>query len=92
MGKFALLIGVSDYAEGLPALPAATQDIIAIEQILSDPNLGNFNEVQLLPNPTRDQMAVTIERWIGARQADDLALLFFSGHGVKDDRRDLYWQ
>ncbi|PZO48234.1 MAG: sulfatase-modifying factor protein [Phormidesmis priestleyi] len=91
MGKFALLIGISEYAEGLPALPAATQDILAIQRVLDDPSLGNFDEVQVLPNPTRDQMATTIEVWLAARQSEDLVVLFFSGHGVKDDRRDLYF-
>ena len=91
MGKFALLIGVSDYAEGLSALPAATQDIAAFQQVLEAPNLGAFDEVRLLPNPTRDDMASTVELWLAARQPEDLVLLFFSGHGLKDDRRELYF-
>jgi hypothetical protein len=36
-------------------------------------------------------MAREIELWFQDRQPEDLVLLFFSGHGVKDDRRDLYF-
>ncbi len=91
MGKFALLIGVSEYAEGLPPLPAATKDVVAMQRILADPNLGGFDEVQVLPPPTSQQMAETIEEWLSQRQSEDLILLFFSGHGLKDDRRELYF-
>ncbi|NEP19376.1 MAG: CHAT domain-containing protein, partial [Leptolyngbya sp. SIO4C1] len=91
MGKFALLIGVSDYLEGLSALPAATQDVAALQRILADPVLGAFDNVKTLLNPTRDEMAQRIELWLAELQKDDLALLFFSGHGVKDERRDLYF-
>lgn len=91
MGKFALLIGVSEYAEGLPALPAATKDVAAMQRILEDRNLGAFDEVRVLPPPTSQQMAETIEEWLSQRQSEDLILLFFSGHGLKDERRDLYF-
>lgn len=91
MGKFALLIGVSAYSEGLTNLSAAAQDVTALRQILGDPELGNFDEVQQLLNPSHGEMASTIELWIKARQKDDLILLFFSGHGVKDERRKLHF-
>ncbi|MGC1217465.1 MAG: SUMF1/EgtB/PvdO family nonheme iron enzyme [Phormidesmis sp.] len=91
MGKFALLIGVSNYAEGLSALPAAVQDVVAVQRILADPALGNFDDVQLLTDPSRDEMTSGIELWLNERKADDTTLLFFSGHGLKDDRRELYF-
>ncbi len=91
MGKFALLIGVSDYAEGLSALPAATQDAAALQRVLQSPELGQFDDVQLLLDPTRDQMATKVEVWLSERQSEDLVLLFFSGHGVKDEHTELYF-
>jgi formylglycine-generating enzyme required for sulfatase activity/uncharacterized caspase-like protein len=91
MGKFALLIGVSEYAEGLPGLPAAIQDVAAMQRVLADPSLGAFDEVTVLPPPTSQEMAETIDEWLSQRKAEDLILLFFSGHGIKDDRRDLYF-
>jgi len=91
MGKFALLIGVSNYAEGLSALPAAVQDVVVVQRILADPALGNFDDVQVLTDPSRDEMTSGIELWLNERKADDTTLLFFSGHGLKDDRRELYF-
>ena len=82
MKKYALLIGVSDYTdESLQPLPAATQDAEALSQVLGATELGGFTDVQLLPNPTREAMAVTVDRWLCERRADELALLFFRDMG-----------
>ncbi len=91
MGKFALLIGVSEYAEGLPALPAATKDVAAMQRVLGDRSLGAFDDVKVLPPPTSQEMAETIEEWLSQRKSDDLILLFFSVHGLKDNRSALYF-
>lgn len=91
MGKYALLIGVGEYGEGLQPLPAAPLDVAALAQVLQNPDIGGFDDVQQLANPSQPEMARAIELWFSARQPEDLVLLFFSGHGVKDDRRDLYF-
>jgi uncharacterized caspase-like protein len=91
MGKYALLIGVGEYGEGLQPLPAAPLDVEALAQVLQNPDIGGFDQVQALANPSQPEMAREIELWFSARQPEDLVLLFFSGHGVKDDRRDLYF-
>ncbi|MBW4485378.1 MAG: GUN4 domain-containing protein [Tildeniella torsiva UHER 1998/13D] len=91
MGKYALLIGVETYGEGLQPLPAASKDVAALREVLLNPKMGEFDEVKPLVNPTQPEMAREIELWFQDRQPDDLVLLFFSGHGVKDDRRDLYF-
>ena len=91
MGKYALLIGVGEYGEGLQPLPAAPQDVAALAKVLQNPNMGGFNEVKQLINPPQAVMAREIERWLQGCKPDDLIVLFFSGHGVKDDRRDLYF-
>ncbi|MCG8363475.1 MAG: GUN4 domain-containing protein, partial [Pseudanabaenales cyanobacterium] len=36
-------------------------------------------------------IAETVETWFRERQKDDLALLYISGHGVKDAQSDLYF-
>ncbi|MGF1537982.1 MAG: GUN4 domain-containing protein [Elainellaceae cyanobacterium] len=91
MAKYALLIGVGEYGEGLQPLPAAPKDVEALAAVLRDPKMGMFEDVQTLLNPTQPKMAETIELWFQNRQPDDLLLLFFSGHGVKDDRRALHF-
>jgi uncharacterized caspase-like protein len=91
MGKYALLIGVDTYGEGLQPLPAASKDVAALREVLLNPQIGGFDEAKPLINPSQPEMAREIELWFQNRQPEDLVLLFFSGHGVKDDRRDLYF-
>ncbi len=91
MAKVALLIGVSDYLPGLTALPAAARDVVALEHILKDPELGGFDQVIVLTNPQPQAMQYAIETLFSGRQREDLALLFFSGHGLKDDSNALHF-
>ena len=91
MGKYALLIGVDTYGKGLQPLPAASKDVMAMREVLLNPQMGNFDEVKPVINPVQSEMAREIELWFQDRQPEDLVVLFFSGHGVKDDRRDLYF-
>jgi|GEM_PF-4930908 len=86
MVKVALLIGVSEFADAaLAPLPAALRDINAVQIALDDPEMGGFDEVRLLENPDRPQMEDAIDALFRDRQRDDLVLLYFSGHGIKDD-------
>mgnify|MGYP001794114558 FL=1 len=45
MGKYGLLIGVSNY-EGLDNLPGTQKDIEEMQRFLLDPNVGDFDEVK----------------------------------------------
>jgi hypothetical protein len=91
MSKYALLIGVETYGEGLQPLPAAPNDVKALQEVLLNPDLGAFDEVKPLINPNRSDMEEQVEEFFQNRQQEDLVLLFFSGHGVKDDKRNLYF-
>jgi predicted KAP-like P-loop ATPase len=91
MGKYALLIGVGEYGEGLQPLPAALNDVNALAQVLQDPLVGGFDGVSTLVNPSQAEMARGIELWFQGREPNDLILLFYSGHGLKDDSRNLYF-
>ena len=91
MAKIALLIGVSEYEPGLTPLPAATKDVEAMQQVLENPDIGGFDEVKVLVNPPRQEMEEAIEMLFDDRQKDDLLLLFFSGHGIKDEEGRLYF-
>ena len=91
MAKFALLIGISEYEPGLNALPAAVKDIEALRRVLQDPEMGGFDNVKTLANPDRQTMESEIETLFDGRAKDDLVLLFFSGHGIKDDSSTLYF-
>ncbi|MCV3214405.1 ABC transporter substrate-binding protein [Plectonema radiosum NIES-515] len=87
----ALLIGVSEYEPGLTSLPAATKDVKAMEGVLQHPEIGGFDEIKVLENPQRQVMEEAIETLFDGRQKDDLVLLFFSGHGIKDESGKLYF-
>ncbi len=92
MAKVALLVGVSEYEPGLKPLPAAVKDLDAMKDVLLHPDMGGFAEsdILLLKNPNRQEMEESIEALFANRQKDDLVLLFFSGHGIKDDQGRLY--
>lgn len=91
MVKVALLIGVSEYEHGLNPLPAAVKDIEALQRVLKDPEMGGFDEVKAIANPDRQKMEFEIETLFSGRIKEDLVLLFFSGHGIKDDGGKLYF-
>jgi branched-chain amino acid transport system substrate-binding protein len=91
MAKLALLIGVSEYQPGLNTLPATTKDIEALKKVLQNPEIGNFTEVKTLINPDRQEMGEAIEGIFSDRSKDDLVLLYFSGHGIKDESGKLYF-
>ncbi len=88
--KVALLVGVSDCGAGFNPLPGTAKDVEAMKRVLQHPDRGGFAEVRTLSNPNPLVLQQAIEDLFGDRQPDDLALLYFSGHGVKDDRSKLY--
>ncbi len=90
MTKIALLIGVSDYGFGFNPLPRAQKDVQAMRQILQHPEIGSFTEVRTLINPDRQVIEEAIEALFSARQRDNLVLLYFSGHAIKDSNGKLY--
>jgi formylglycine-generating enzyme required for sulfatase activity len=94
MGKYALLIGVSEYqAEGLKPLPSAGRDVEAMRRVLQHPEMGGFRaeDVVMLTNPTKGQVEAALHGLFAGRQKNDLLLFYFSGHGVKDDGGKLYF-
>ncbi|KYC44075.1 hypothetical protein WA1_02730 [Scytonema hofmannii PCC 7110] len=90
MRKLALLIGVSEYEPDLTSLPAARKDVEAVKQVLEHPDMGEFSEVRCLINPDTQEMQVAIETVFSNSTRDDLILLYFSGHGIKDESGRLY--
>ncbi|MCM1982437.1 caspase family protein [Lyngbya confervoides] len=85
--KVALVIGVSDYGEGFNPLPGVLQDVAAIQSVLEHPDMGGFDQVQVLINPDPQAMAEAIEGLFANRESDHLALLYFSGYGAIVDEQ-----
>lgn len=87
--KIALLIGVSEYGEGIPSLSSALNDVEAMQRVLQNP-MGGFEQVELLLNPDAIAMRKAIQKLFREAAKDDLVLLFFSGHGITNDDGHLY--
>ncbi|MBG1267898.1 caspase, EACC1-associated type, partial [Nostoc sp. WHI] len=88
--KIALLIGVSEYGEGIPPLSSALNDVEAMQRVLQNPNLGGFEQVERLLNPDAIAMRKAIQKLFKEALKDDLVLFFFSGHGITNDQDHLY--
>lgn len=88
--KIALLIGVSEYEPGLNPLPGAVNDVDAMQRVLANPEMGGFADITLLKNPQRQDIEDSIYKLFANRTKDDLLLLYFSGHGIKDESGRLY--
>ena len=86
-GKFALIIGNSRYEDSsLSRLSAPDLDVQGLEEVLKAPDIGHFDEVTTLLNEGCASVRKAMARFYDQRQRDDLLLLYFSGHGVKDNR------
>lgn len=89
--KVALLIGVSECGPYIPAHLEAANNVLALQRVLQDPKLGGFDEVEALLNPDLKTMQKAIGKGFVKCGADDLALLFFSGHCLLDEEGHLYF-
>jgi len=89
--KIALLIGVSEYESGFNPLPSAVKDLKAMQRVLQHPKIGGFDEVKILPNPDTHTMQLEIETLFSGRNKEDILLLYFSGHGIKDENGRFYF-
>ncbi|MEU7837260.1 caspase family protein [Nonomuraea sp. NPDC049129] len=89
--RVALIVACDDYRDsGLRRLRAPAMDAEALTRVLGDPAIGDF-EVRTLVNEPTPVVTEAIEDFFADRDPDDLLLLHFSGHGVKDDSGDLYF-
>ena len=89
--KFALIIGNSHYDDpNLGRLKAPDLDVQGLEEVLKAPDIGQFDEVTTLLNQSCAEVRKAVARFYERRRRDDLLLLYFSGHGVKDEHGHLY--
>jgi formylglycine-generating enzyme required for sulfatase activity len=89
--RFALIIASYQYQDtDLRQLVAPAQDAEALARVLKDPTIGGF-EVQTLLNEPSYKVNQEIEAFFADRRRDDLLLLYFSGHGIKDEEGRLYF-
>ncbi|MEO0805015.1 MAG: SUMF1/EgtB/PvdO family nonheme iron enzyme, partial [Cyanobacteria bacterium J06643_4] len=88
--KIALLIGVGDYGAGLASLQCPVNGVTAMQKVLLNAEIGGFDEAQVLINPDVGEMRSRISTTFAQLKKEDLALLYFTGHGIKDMTGDFY--
>jgi hypothetical protein len=89
--KFALIIGNNVYEDThFAQLRTPEEDVTALVEILQDPKIGGFEEVQTLVNKPSFEIEEKIADFCADRSRDDLMLVYFSGHGILDAQGRLY--
>ncbi len=89
--RFAFLVGNHHYDNpNLAQLSASIGDATDFEAVLKDEGFGGFDEVITLIDRPMDEIRKGMARFFSGRSREDLLLLYFSGHGVLDDRGRLY--
>lgn len=86
-----MLIGAStfDRSDQLPNLPAVHNNLVDLWTVLTDPSTGIFakNRCRVVEEPSTPPDAVRPLDLL-ARQAEDLLLVYYAGHGVQHPLRD----
>ena len=93
----ALLIGIEGYTKA-PQLPGVFTDVDVLQDALID--FGGYDVTcihnsplgppMLVQRPERQRLQDAIENWLSERKANETLLLYFSGHGFRDDKNRLY--
>src|SRR5262245_19347973 len=71
-------------------LRSPARDVDALADVLADPAIGGFS-VQSVVNQPNGVVQRELERFFSARRPDDLLLVYFSCHGVKDSTGRLFF-
>ncbi len=89
--KYALIIGNDQYDDPkLAQLKTPAADSQALAKALADKSIGSFDEVTPLINKNETEIRRAISGFLTSKKPDDLVLVYFSGHGVLDDRGRLF--
>jgi len=87
----ALILANYEYEDpSIRQLIAPSRDAEALARVLEDSAVGGF-EVQKLINEPSYRVMQAIESFFADSKHDDLLLLYFSGHGMKDEEGRLYF-
>jgi outer membrane protein assembly factor BamB len=88
--RLALLVATYEHEDGgLRQLTAPGHDAEALGETLRDPDIAGF-EVTTLVNRPHYEVGRAIGELCRDRRRDDLVLLYFTGHGLKDDAGRLH--
>ncbi|MEV7040935.1 caspase family protein [Amycolatopsis sp. NPDC051061] len=89
--RSALIVASASYTDpGLRQLRAPGSDAEALAAVLRDPAIGGFEVRTLLDEPAH-HITLAVEEFFADRHPDDLLLVHFSCHGLKDEEGELYF-
>ena len=86
MKIYALLIGINDYKAA--PLKKCIHDTLVMEKYLEGLNIDGVEvETKLLHDSaaSKENIVKEIPAFLGQASDDDVALLYYSGHGVRED-------
>ncbi|WP_328624438.1 type VII secretion protein EccCb [Streptomyces sp. NBC_00353] len=90
--RIALLIATDGYVDpGLNQLRAPARGAGELEALLRDEAVGRFDFVRTLTNRPKEEIEGEIEALLSNRAPDDLILLYFACHGVRNDADLLFF-
>jgi AAA domain len=83
MRRYALILATANYDDpAFRALPSVHADAWYLPQVLEDPAIGGFEQVQVVKDAPAGEMRAATVDFLSRRRPDELALLYVSGHGV----------
>ena len=89
--KLALIIANTEYSDpGFAQLTAPGKDAKDFGRVLNSPEICAFDDVLVLVNETSSKVGEAIDYFLSNRKPDDLLVLYFSGHGIRDEYGSLY--
>ena len=90
-GKFALIIANTEYSDPkLAELTAPGKDAEEFARVLKSPDIAAFDKVNTLFNEDVFNVNLAIEDFFALKKPDDLLVLYFSGHGIRDEYGSLF--
>lgn len=89
--RHALVVACAEYDDSrLQKLSAPIEDANSFVTVLSDPAVGGFR-VTVVVDQVSAVVSEAMEAFFADRRRQDLILLYFSGHGIKDADGRLYF-
>jgi hypothetical protein len=89
-GRFALLVATDTHQDpDLRQLVSPGADVEALAKVLRDPDIAGFT-VETIINQPHYVVTKAMNDFYQSRGRDDLSVLYFTGHGLKDEDGNLY--